>query len=770
MVFRSHASCLLLGLFLAACSSPSTQGTDTGGDVFVPSDTGSDSVIDDVPDPDTTDVGLTEDVGEEEDTYVEPDLGPPADPKVCTGTTSGSLQPFGGACCYTDAGNPDNPDCVWYSDNYDDGKCLSDQCGEGYCTLAKYCTKGCSFLIDQSNNHTGATEADGVQDASLPDECGLAADGPYGAEFHCINVNPPFQKAKGRCRPGTTFKPCESSADCPNEESCQLLYILGETQGRCMAAHQDAVGLAEGCNSDPNSSDLVPCRGPFCRAWGCTELCDGDASCLTDTCEAGACTKSGIACASNMDCSALDCLESKPWASEPFSDTFCEPRDCTNDAICADPDWFCRPYWNGADFVDDVAYSPECRKRVDGAAKAGEACGAAGNTEGLPECSYTFGCINGICSAPCVEADDCPGDLDCFLGNSWNIDVDDDDVADTYLNLDLCQAWPHEGDLSDCTQDQDCPQGEHCQYRVQRVDSPDGATWEAAYKCRTDHPDQVGPGEVCGGSSGGVCGSDLCLVPSSASDGTPSLCTQTCSAAADCPETYFHDGFTWKTLCVSFNVNKNESMSPTDDVYVGYCWITSAIASLSSCEETKSCDGGLEYCRANAIAGNPDEPVNVEHLCQDYSQGLDAIPTKGVGEACSSWTECKGRRCMPDTQGSSYCSELCATDNDCQNPDGIAGLKCTEEVILERPLAEHSGTTTRCILAEECMACSDNNDCGGAFICMNIGGLGALANMRCAEPCSAESACSNAGLNCVEAIDGSGTFTGSQGCMPQGCE
>jgi hypothetical protein len=765
---RLSIALVISGLFLG-CTQETPQSLDVLNDASP--DTFSDGSAEDADDSQNQPTDVSEPV----DTWVQdtalPDLGPPPEPHVCTGTTDGQLQPFGGACCYTEVGHPDNPDCLWSSDNYNQGACLDAQCADGYCSSSKYCSKGCSFLIDQSNNQTGAEGYDGVQDTSLPDDCALAADGPYGSEYHCINQSQPGKKANARCRPGTTFAPCESSADCPENEACQLLYILGETEARCMTIHQDAVGLAESCNSDPNAGNLVPCEGPFCYGWGCTELCDLDETCATDTCADGTCSKSGTACDSSSDCTALTCNPYSPWSDSPFSDGFCQPKKCLTDAECSDPDWFCRPYWNGATKVEDVAYDPSCRKRAEGAAKAGEACSADGS--GAPMCSYQYGCIDGICASPCQENDDCPAETECFLGNSWNIDVDDDEEVDTYVNIDLCQPWPHNGDVIDCTEDSDCDEGEHCQYRLAKNDVIEGVDmtqWHVEYKCRDDLENQAAFGETCGSVNGKSCGSDLCLVPSNSPDGTPNLCTKYCNTSADCPETIFYDGFTWKTTCLGFNVNQNQTLDPIDDIYVGYCWVTSNVASGSNCDDTKTCEGAMEYCRANAIGGNPDEPVIVEHLCLDYSQGLEAIPTGAVGEPCETWQDCMGRRCMTDGKEGGYCSELCSVDADCQSPGGLPNLRCTEEVLLERPNPEHSGKTSRCIIAEACLSCEADNDCGGDYLCMNVGGLANLAEMRCAAPCGPDNACDDEELSCVEGIDATGTPTGEFGCKPLDCE
>ena len=159
----------------------------------------------------------------------------------------------------------------------------------------------------------------------------------------------------------------------------------------------------------------------------------------------------------------------------------------------------------------------------------------------------------------------------------------------------------------------------------------------------------------------------------------------------------------------------------------------------------------------------------VEHLCLDASQGLDGFPTKTAGEPCESWTECLGRACYPDGQGGGYCSELCASDDDCAAVDGVAGLVCTEEVLIPRPDPANSGVTQRCILAETCLPCETDTDCGGDFVCVNVGGLGDLALYRCGEPCAEVADCEEPGQSCTEDIGPGGWPTGKRACMPDVC-
>ncbi|MDP6942792.1 MAG: hypothetical protein QF464_01470, partial [Myxococcota bacterium] len=187
--------------------------------------------------------------------------------------------------------------------------------------------------------------------------------------------------------------------------------------------------------------------------------------------------------------------------------------------------------------------------------------------------------------------------------------------------------------------------------------------------------------------------------------------------------------------------------------------------------EERKCAGAKDYCNALSIAGNPDEAVVVEHLCMDMGYNLDAYPSKEVGEACESWIECKGRTCLSDGQGGGYCSELCVTDAGCQNPDSAFELKCTEETLTPRPDDALSGKSSRCRIAETCMICDSDDDCGGDFRCVNMGGLGGLADMRCGAPCDPAHGCEDPDASeCTQHITSTGTPTDSYACLPASCE
>ena len=699
-----------------------------------------------------------------------PDVGPPANPMVCTGNVEGELQPFGGACCYTGASNPQNPSCVWYADDYGNGECLDAQCETGLCSSAAYCTRPCDVGTDKVVNATGAAGSDGVADPTGTNDCNGAADGPYGAEYRCINERAPDKEPSGYCKPGTTFKACDATADCPAGEVCDLLFVQGKTQARCVRSPKGALPNTSECNSDPAAGELTTCAGYGCFAgeW-CVDLCGSDGDCLTDTCTEGHCAKDPAhACTKSSECSAWSCQELKPYSNSEYVDEFCQPRPCAKAADCPDPDWFCRPFWNGADAVEDVAFSPECRKKGTGLADYGEPCGFDGDGSGLPACVSATGCHDHVCGGPCQSDADCSDGAACLLAAEWDIDVNGDDKTDTTLNVDMCQAWAHDGELADCLSDADCPAGHHCQYRVRGQGLGADRAWEVEYKCKKDASGTVLFGAVCGGTSGKVCASDLCLAPSGSDASVKRMCSEYCAGTSDCPSTVDFGGYTYKTICLSLTVDAQNTPDVVDDLYVPYCWKVDSASSLEPCDEHKGC-GPKEYCRALAVAGNPDEAVKVEHLCVFVGDNLTKLPTKDVGEPCTAGSECLGRACLPDGTGGGYCSRLCGSDLDCATETGLQGLACTQQTLVPRPNPADAGLTERCVLAKACIPCTTDNDCGGGYLCANFGGLGFTADLRCGKPCESDSDCPDVDSSCEEDLDAKGKPSGKKVCVLEAC-
>jgi hypothetical protein len=717
---------------------------------------------------------------------------PPVDPNLCTGSTSGAVQPPGGSCCYTAADHPTNPNCVWYeAATWKDGLCMDLQCDKGAeCFYGAHtpghCVTPCTYnsAWDATSNATGDKGPDGVVDEVYPNECTGMADGPFGTEYRCVNLSAPQQNILSVCRPGTSFAKCNSNADCPVDEVCTIMFLLGEYGGRCQP---EAKGVSEGfgpCNYDPNQGPLQFCAGGYCSSRRsstfnqCAAFCATDEQCATDACTAGKCTKSGAACSTSADCSAWEC-DTYAYL-DSYTDQWCWPKTCETWDGCLDPDYYCRPFWNGAATVEEVAESPQCRPVGKDAAgqqlaQYGEPCETAPDGTVYPACVWAAGCLDNYCAGPCKADSDCPSGTECLLADEWDLDLDDDTTTDTWLHIDGCVAWEHDGELVDCTSDAECGVGSHCEFRVKGQGDGAARVWEVEYKCKKDRTDELDAFEVCGGSTGKGCQSGLCLKAASGTL-TDAMCVPYCAAKADCPASFDFGGYTWKSYCASYLAAHHNTPSPVDDLYVAHCWRTSAFGTLEPCDDHRACPVANNRCRAIAIGGNADQPVTVEHLCVDASEGLSGVPAKRTGEPCDKGSDCFGRMCLddhdPDNLTLGYCSELCAVDDDCKSlaAGALGDLKCTDFTLIPRANPEHSGKTKRCVVQLACALCTSDEDCGGDYRCSNMGTLAQNADFRCAQTCEVDTDCPVPTDSCIPSLDATGKDLATKFCLPVSCE
>jgi len=92
-------------------------------------------------------------------------------------------------------------------------------------------------------------------------------------------------------------------------------------------------------------------------------------------------------------------------------------------------------------------------------------------------------------------------------------------------------------------------------------------------------------------------------------------------------------------------------------------------------------------------------------------------------------------------------------------------------VLIPRPNAADSGITTRCVLQKTCLACENDGDCGGDHKCVNIGGIGFLADFRCGAPCETDADCPDVDHTCQEGVDpANGKPQAAKACTPSFCE
>ncbi len=216
-------------------------------------------------------------------------------------------------------------------------ECLDNQCQDGHCVQG-VCTRKCKIAADAQNNVTGAPGPDGIEDPGQPSDCMGAAIGTSGGNFRCVEQYSAIQVTAGQsnplCLPGTTFSPCQTSAECPPGEVCRVTPIYGDFQARCGPKVSNPIGTAaavpsQACNIDPNVGTLALCQTGWCTWKGCVALCQNDADCATakGACSGGKCTANGAKCQADGDCPTWTCQAGIPY-SDTSSATFkaCQPK------------------------------------------------------------------------------------------------------------------------------------------------------------------------------------------------------------------------------------------------------------------------------------------------------------------------------------------------------------------------------------------------------------------------------------------------------------
>ena len=698
---------------------------------------------------------------------------------VCVPVPEGEI-PFGGECqyledCqpYLDPGtyelNPYFPFCNW------------DQCANGGPCSTPYCTKSCVMHKDTVNNATGVAVSDGIEDADTPlDDCVGAVDGPVGTSFKCVALLPADQpNSVFQCQPGTTFKDCLASADCPGDEACQLAYINASYQTRCMTAVKEEfhgnVAVGKECNANIWDGDLGFCESDLCFGVGCVDFCTANSDCMTDpaaTCTGGTCSNNpDFDCATASDCSAWQCEENfQLFSGEPeIVFDLCFPKECGVSADCGDTDYFCRFFLNGEDALEDVAWEYFCLPKPEGSVGPGEACDPFWQDDIVgPECETGF-CIEGFCSGICLTDDDCATDQFCVV-QEYGYDHEGDYLVDKILPYQLCQSYP--GSKTDCMITADCTEdGEACV--MGEVPSDGEFMYEMKGYC-ADLGEQKGVmGDICGWGVGVQCKSGICFYFDN--EGGYGLCVEPCAQNSDCPDTISLDDTDYKTACALTLWGYNGTLNIEDDLFLNYCWVVDAGNSMQDCSADFTCTAEEnEACLPYVHSYAPDQPAVIEYACVS-NIGFNAwgdplpAPTKGVGEVCDPEAdgECMGAFCLGDVQeGMGYCSKLCQADGDC-----AGDTQCLDNIHLPRPNMDNAAIFKLCRKAKSCLVCEHDYSCPSGFLCVNVGGLGFLADYRCAPACATNADCAgtDGGPVCEDSVSANGEPEGKMACIPISC-
>jgi hypothetical protein len=694
--------------------------------------------------------------------------------------------------------------------------CKHAQCATGVC-MEPACTKPCTMTKDTLDS-AGNPGADGIDDPDAPfNDCAGAEDGIMGSAYTCVNANALDNPQPNTiCRPGTTFKECFVSADCPGEETCQLNYIAGEYTLRCMTAPKGAQPIGSECNLNPEDGDIMLCEAD-CYGIGCVGFCQTDSDCATNENGCGAdnwcIDDSDTACTVDTDCSAWECVLQKNLSGDPLApiefDT-CYARVCDLNKDCNDGDYFCRPYING-EYNDNLAWENRCVAKPANSVGLGEECeDDPDDNIPKPDCG-TGWCQSGTCSAVCEQDGHCvAGGADMLCGwTEYSFDYEPkDNVVDNYLPIGLCQKWP--GTNNSCTSSTDCaanPGVEACKF-IETKDTASGS-FDGTGLCTTVEANMGDIGDPCGGNSGISCKAGFCF---GTNGEQPGWCSGLCGKTADCPQGATLGTFTgaYNLACIPYRVGVAGTMDATDDdIYVSICFPgavylggfipgnglmqitqvpnaeTNTGSSLADCSADYACTDTKETCVVFHTAQGSTGPTHVDYLCVNNklnmpetaapnSPSVVVNPSASLGDACtvdaqiSTDTTCDTLYCLPDVGDAGYCSGLCKTDADC-SALGASGT-CDDVIVVDRQDDSQDVTVKACRKAESCVSCSNQTDCASGYSCINVGGPGLLAEYACAPSCSVDTDCAgtDGGSTCTESMDNKGKGEGVNACAPAG--
>jgi hypothetical protein len=559
------------------------------------------------------------------------------------------------------------------------------------------CSRSCQLYKD--------SDQDGINDEDAPqDDCNPPdiVDGPAGNKFRCVNFAEPGRNPLGFCVPGTTFKACDSSADCPAGENCELTNAIAGGQNyntRCVASLREndawegnVIGTAQECSNE-GPEDLDFCGDGLCFGFGCVPFCKTNADCDTTRsypgtgCVEGKCAGTDKACTTDLECSSWTCGEPRRiFGTDPgdpeIEFSICWPGGCSTEDDCG-TGFYCRFGWNGE--VGDAA-GPDnlCFPETPGGADLGEACDPDpdDNVPGAT-CQNSDYCFGGFCSAICGDDSDCAGERGqkCAM-LEFPVDTNDDGEDEALLPFEMCLTFPNS--TTSCVSTADCDTTESCEFYT--VEGPDADAPHVAAGVCVPNPDNGGEfGDLCQGNED--CNSGFCLGATATSAG---FCSKLCDESPECGDVTI-DGDSYSGMCRSYLYSRGADLEDTTVwTFISLC--VPQFGSLDDCSGDYACDAANEACFPNTVLRDPTVEAKVEYLCGQVYGADETAPTKGVGAACNAnadATECASGLCLPtgdEPAGTNpvwpgICTELCTVgeDGNCGN-----GTTCQEEVRGER--------------------------------------------------------------------------------------
>ncbi len=421
----------------------------------------------------------------------------------------------------------------------------------------------------------------------------------------------------------------------PSEDDVNGIDDAGETDVDAGPTETDT-DVDEGCNDHDDCDAAEVCVRPDPGSEGECRVIDdggveGDSCEDSEDCATGLCVD-GQCRASCEDVG--DCLDG--WSCSDQG--LCEAPSCAHDGNCAAGQW-CAVWANEDAGALETLCLPD-----NGGVEGGESC------TDHDECLGRY-CLEGACSAPCQNRDQCSG-----IDMCESLTVEKEGLEGTF---DLCQQPA----FIECEGPDDCAFSDlTCNMPTYDGDSIDGAS------CGPINPGQADLGAVCGGDS--ECHSNLCLPHDGGAIGECSVFCQSTSAHCGTGQ-----------VCLGI----------TDDI--GLC--------ISSCDRNADCFGD-DVCRfgletSGELTQFCDAPVGDRELgaeCDLDTQCRSGLCLGSFSEqSCSSDANCPGElRCGPCPSGLpwcspgqnvcqlSNCSAVCAAHGDCSGDHGMT--ECADDIVM----------------------------------------------------------------------------------------
>jgi len=351
-----------------------------------------------------------------------------------------------------------------------------------------------------------------------------------------------------------------------------------------------------------------------------------------------------------------------------------------------------------------------------------------------------------------------------------------DGEPEFYLAYGIC--IPAEGSNTQCYTDADCGvgSGEVCTFF--EIISDDTGKPDAKGVCTTvEDPTEGDIGDLCGGDTGLSCKNGFCLPTFNDGSG---MCTGLCASTDDCPKNVNTAGLVLDMACTTLNYSA--ALTPddiTDNVWIPLCQgFLDDPNDFPACGADFSCAGANSACIGRSIAFGATGPGTVDYRCYDLTDSDGVAPAGNIGDVCDVDTSsestvgnnvsCKSAYCLDDTTGNDagYCSKLCNDNADCAD---IPGTICDQFVTLPRAVGNLGPNV--CQKAASCIPCFPASGCAGDYVCANVGGAGAQADMRCVPSCTDNASCggTDGGSTCADVTDEDGSVTGAKGCVVDSC-